>query len=74
MAEMMTVEELAERWKMGTAWVRHLIRTGTLPARQAGDGWLIDPRHVREYEARQYERRHVYTPGGSKPPKSINPG
>ena len=48
-----------------------------LKQRMAGGGLkliVIDPRHVREYEARQYERRHVYTPGDSKPPKSINPG
>lgn len=75
MAEMMTVEEVAARWQMGTAWVRHMCETGTLPAQQTADGWLVDPRDVREYEAKQHDRPDVYSPEDSQePPTGINPG
>lgn len=74
MAEMMTVEDIAERWQMGPEWVLHLCENGTLPAQKSADGWLVAEKDVRTYEAEQYGRRDRYSPedaGG--PPQPIDP-
>ena len=75
MAETLTIEEIAERWQMGTEWVRRLCENGTLPAEQTPQGWVVRRKDVREYEARQYEGRKPFAPEDSRePPESINPG
>lgn len=74
MADMMTVEDIAERWQMGSEWVRHLCENGTLPAEKSADGWLVAEKDVRTYEAEQYERRGRYSEDeANDPPQPIGP-
>ena len=65
--DLLTPEQLADRWQKSTEWVRTAARAKTIPAIKLGGRWRFDPEEIAEFEDRHRRRDPLaLTPGAAR--------